>query len=422
MNNSPTASTTADEAESATAKDADQDPQPSQPNTIVSPASLDSAIPLAIDIGWTMALLFGGLKQRDAPHDRLPTEHELPPDERIELEVERFNSLLVRLGKLLPNTPEKQQPGVLQVAQITGVVNAAASGRPNDSAVPTWRPDESSQKKLETTNLEILKWLACADRDLGLAYQLGRSLRDTASPPLRPAEGTDPVTVALKKQLSRGRVSKLQEWLSTLAPRLPADSAAIVSASIGRWCDLITTVLEPNTPGSLSRRSPPSSDVAGEMYVSLLPQGDSWLNLLVGAESSEGLLTPEGFVAAGEAALSRTARIIKKILLQYWFALLILLIVLAVVLFFSAQDLGGAGKVWTQIAAIVGALGVTAKGIGSTMAELSKDAEKPIFGLEKIDAMAWAVTTIPVGLKLNNQGVRVLRTSGIRPSGPLGRG
>jgi hypothetical protein len=158
------------------------------------------------------------------------------------------------------------------------------------------------------------------------------------------------------------------------------------------------------------------------MYASLLPQGDSWLNLLVGAESSDGLLTPEGFVAAGEAALSRTARIIKKILLQYWFALLILLIVLAVVLFFSAQNLSGAGKVWTQIAAIVGALGVTAKGIGSTMAVLSKDAEKPIFGLEKIDAMAWAVTTIPVGLKLNNQGVRVLRASGIRPPSPLGRG
>jgi hypothetical protein len=54
--------------------------------------------------------------------------------------------------------------------------------------------------------------------------------------------------------------------------------------------------------------------------------------------------------------------------------------------------------------------------------DVAERAEKPIFGLEKIDAMAWAVTTIPVGLKLNNQGVRVLRTSGIRPSGPLGRG
>jgi hypothetical protein len=98
-----------------------------------------------------------------------------------------------------------------------------------------------------------------------------------------------------------------------------------------------------------------------------------------------------------------------------------LLIVIAVLLFFSAQNITGAGKVWTEIAVIAGALGVTAKGIGSTMAELSKDAEKPIFGLEKIDAMAWAVTTIPVELKLTSRGVRALRTSGIRPSSPLGR-
>jgi hypothetical protein len=200
MNNSPTASTTADEPASATAEDTGQAPQPSQPNTIVSPTSFDSnAIPLAIDIGWTMALLFGGLQQRDAPHDRLPTEHELAPHERIELEVERINSLLVRLGNVLPNTPDKQQPGVLQAAQITGGVDAAGAGRANEPAVPMWRPDERSQKKLGTINLEILRWLACADRDLGLAYQLGGSLRDTASPPLRPAEGTDPVTVALKK-------------------------------------------------------------------------------------------------------------------------------------------------------------------------------------------------------------------------------
>jgi cell wall assembly regulator SMI1 len=88
---------------------------------------------------------------------------------------------------------------------------------------------------------------------------------------------------------------------------------------------------------------------------------------------------------------------------------------------FTVEDLSGAGKVWTQIAAVASALGVTARGIGTTMAKLSKEAEKPIFGLEKIDAMAWAVTSIPVELKLNNQGVRALRRSGILPSAPLGR-
>ena len=269
----------------------------------------------------------------------------------------------------------------------------------DSASAPAGTPNKIFRKNLAKTNLEILEWLACSGREYGIAYQLGRSLRDTANPPLRPVAITNNIasrklgpadidglsaaearkkemedratkiqkanersvakqrkmslTVdkielstaanakaqrefeirsAVINQLSRPRVFKLQEWLSTLAPRLPPDSAAIVSASIGRWCDLTTTIFDPKSPGS-PRRFGPSYSSKGEIAVklrdSLLPQGDAWLNLLVGAESSDGLLTPEGFVAAGEAALGRTARIIRKIVLHYWAALLILAVVLA---------------------------------------------------------------------------------------------
>jgi hypothetical protein len=463
------------------------DSQPSQPE-VPSPGPADSpAIPLAVDIGWTMAVLFGQLRPAmDQPSDRLPTEHELPPDQRVGLEVERVNSLLARLGALLPASP-KTATGVPDDA----VISAPAAAGGTSAAAPA--PAGGFHEDLEKANLAILKWLARAGREFGLAYQLGRSLRDTANPPLRsgpagadagtdqgqpadigglsltPAQQTEIETQAgkiqtaceqeaelaghvltddekaefisaakaqalrqfaardaVKSQLSRPRVSKLQEWLATLAERLPTDSAAIVSASVGRWCDFTATVFEPSTPGSLKTRGvtgsyPSQLDVAGEVLDSLLPQGDAWLNLLVGTESSCGLLTPEGFVAAGEAALGRTARIIRKIALHYWFALLVLAAVLAGILYAAARDLSGAAKVWTQIAAVASALGVTTKGIGSSMTELSRDAEKPIFGLEKIDAMAWAVTSLPVEMKLNNAGVRALRRSGIPRSGPLGR-
>ena len=150
-------------------------------------------------------------------------------------------------------------------------------------------------KTLTAANFRILKSLACAGREYGIAYQLGRSLRDTANPPPRPdavaddqdqKEITARATVikasprwqadpeknkltpeqqdtqagnqakaeaaardALRHQLARSRVSTLQEWLSTLAPYLTANSAAIVSVSIGRWCDLVSTIFDPNTPG-----------------------------------------------------------------------------------------------------------------------------------------------------------------------------
>jgi hypothetical protein len=367
------------------------------------------AVPLAIDIGWTMAVIFGQLtpaadNDRQPVNDRLPTEHELPPAARTSLEVVRVNALLVRLQALLPPSPDprRKRPAV----QLSG--------------------GGADEKTLNDANFEILEWLACAGREYSIAYQLGRSLRDTAAPPLRAGAAHD----ALLMQLSRQRVSRIQEWLSTVAPYLPASTAAIVSASIGRWSDLITTIFLDRAPGKLRkargkgtfRQARPSpQDVAGELTRSLLPQGDAWINLLVGAESADGLLTPEGLVAAGEAALGRAARIVKRIAVHYWFVLLVLLIAMAAAVFFASRDIGGAGKIWTQIAAVAGGLGITAKGASNTLTRLSADAEKPIFGAAKIDAMAWAVTVIPAELKLNRPGVKALRRSGIPPSGPMGR-
>jgi hypothetical protein len=422
---------------------------PSSPPNDDPSAQKKEAIELAVDAGWTMALLFGNLQpapgRPSTVSDRLPTEHELPLDQRAQLEGKRVNALLARLGALLSETPDPK-PGVPHVTLSAGPRGAAGA---------------LDRAGLIQLNLDILKWLACAGREYGIAYQLGSSLRDTANPPIRldgqrsdadkrdisdrqnqlapKNDPTDPQEAAnrekdaedqsnwefrareaLIKQLSRVRVARIQEWLSTLTPYLPNDAAAIVSASIGRWADLINTIFDTNSPGRLSRGQS-ELEVAGELARSLLPQGDAWISLLVGAESSEGLLTPEAFVAAGEAALDRTARIGRKIATRYWFMLLILAVAVAAALYVAARDLGGAAKVWTQIATVAAALGITAKGIGTAMARLCVGAEKPIYGLEKVDAMAWSVTTIPNNLKLTSRGVNVLRHSGIAPSSPMGR-
>lgn len=361
-----------------------------------------------------MALLFGKLALASVS-DRLPTEHELPGDERTELEEERVNALLTQLGGLLPAT-DGPKPEVPQVSLAAGSADSAVAAT-DSGATAAAAGQDKRQEILQDANLAILKWLACAGREYGIAYQLGRSLRDTANPPQNGAARD-----ALAQQLSRSRVSGLQEWLSTLAPYLPDGSASIVSMSIGRWCDLTSTIFDPGTPGKLRTfRASSESDVAAELLSSLLPQGDAWINLLVGAESADGLLTPEGWVAAGEAAVSRSARIVRRIVLHYWFVLLILAIAVAAALYFASRDISGAGKVWTQIAAVAAALGVTAKGVTTTMTRLSEDAEKSIFGLEKLDAMAWAVTNIPAELKLDGSGVRALRRAGIPGSSPLGR-
>ena len=302
--------------------------------------------------------------------------------------------------RLLPSSPSPPQ-GVPQV-QLTSGAEAAAA--------------QSDTDILIQANLQILEWLAGAGRDYGIAYQLGRSLRDTTDPP---APGDGAARDALVEQFSRTRVSVIQDWLSTLLPYLPANSATIVNVSIGRWSDLIGAIFDKSRPGRL-RRGQSEQAVAETLTKSLLPQGDAWINLLVGAESSQGLLTPEGYVAAGEAAFSRSARVVKKLAGHYWWVLLILVIVLGAFLYFAASGLRGAGRAWTQIFAVLSVITAAVRGAATAVARFSGQAEKPLFGLEEIDAMAWAVTTLPAGLKLDHAGVKALRRAGIPRSGPMG--
>src|ERR1700683_4736050 len=64
-----------------------------------SPRPESVAIPIAIDIGWTMAVIFGQVKpdsvnDRPPGNERLPTEHELAPAARVTLQVGLVPALL----------------------------------------------------------------------------------------------------------------------------------------------------------------------------------------------------------------------------------------------------------------------------------------------------------------------------------------
>ena len=93
---------------------------------------------------------------------------------------------------------------------------------------------QAIQALLRQRNLAITQTLAGIDHELGIAYQLGRSLPDAANPPVRGERNNANVLAALVAQLDRGRIAKLQEWLATLSPHLSDAPAAVVAASIGR--------------------------------------------------------------------------------------------------------------------------------------------------------------------------------------------
>jgi hypothetical protein len=469
-----------------------------------------SAEQLALYAGWTMAVLYGSIPARPAGRPpELPTVHELAPGPRRNLELTRLRHLL------------------------TGLLPGFASMRYLDQ-IPTGDAPEDAQLRASTLallNVAIMTALTGASAEVQLAYELGRSLRDTANPPASPPAGpqdaaadqparpasepaqpadaseeptlaeidvvevdldeygrghvdlveVDVVEVDLPEaaeapeppaateeasadapqqpadapqqpadapqqpadpprqadgpahhamqdpvayQLSHERIAQLQEWLAILSDKFPDLTTAVVAGSLGRWSDFAAVTLgtEAGTRPVSSGPKPGAGQtpVESSMRTYLLPQGDVWLMLLIGEEATSGLLTPEGYVAAGEAALHRSGVIVRGVIRHYWGAFLVMGAALAGVLYLSLTYLGGASQVWTSIAAIGGCLGVSAQTVVSRSSRLAAEAGKPVFQMSEEDAMAWAITTLPPA-SLSFRAVRRLRRAGIPPTASLGR-
>lgn len=373
-----------------------QQPQPVAPRNAVPSAPLATAVQLALHAGWTIALLYGHIPQPASDNPKqLPTVHELDSHDRVRLELGRLNHLLEQLAAL----PDYSGSGL-----PTNIRDLGSIGSPE------------YQGKLKRFHTEVLDALATATPETELAYQLGRSIRDTVNPPAGPQ---DPRAPALASQLARGRIAQIQEWLAALSAHLPPHTAAIVGASMGRWSELAAVTMDTQATALKKARNGGEEQFARDMCAYLLPQGDLWLMLLIGERPTAGLLGPEGYVAAGEATLRRSAKIVRRVLRHFWFLLLLMAATLSGILYLAVTYLGGAAKVWTSIAAIGGSLGISGKSITSAIGRLGAEAERPVFGLEQEDAMAWAITMLPhVGLK--SRGVRQLRRADVMPTTSLG--
>ncbi len=78
----------ADDDQAGEAKPGHKPVAPKPGHQPAAPKTTDPAVPVALDLGWTMALLFrlaGRSQTAAARSDRLPTEHELPAGQRSEL-------------------------------------------------------------------------------------------------------------------------------------------------------------------------------------------------------------------------------------------------------------------------------------------------------------------------------------------------
>jgi hypothetical protein len=365
----------------------------------------------------------------------LPTANELDEAGRRKLESDRLKHLLRRLaarpgfaGSGLPTevpTSGGEEPAEVPTHGGEEPAEVPTHGGEEPAEVPApGEVEEAWEEALRNLNLGILCALAATRQETLLAYELGRSLRDTVNPPAS----------ALSRVFDRDRIATIQGWLAELSSDLPLHTAAVVAASLGRWSEFAAVAAGASnarlkngdsTQAAKAMEAQPAKTVdtqaARTMGSYLLRQGDLWLMLLTGARSASGLLSPQGYVAAGELALRRSAAIIRGILRHYWAGLLVGAAALGGVLYLAITYLGGAAKVWTSIVAIAGSLGITVRAVASTITRLSAEAERPVFAAAEEDAMAWAITTMPQLRGLTPRQVRQLRKAGIARTSSLGR-
>ena len=361
---------------------------PSDPVAMAGPVTAISrtTAQLALHAGWIMATLYRRMAAPPLADElpELPSANELQPSERRELELGRLGRLL-RILAALPEYTESGLPTSISAVDV----NSA-----------------DFRAQLIALHMGILKALAIAEPETLMAYELGRSLRDTVSPPLEYAGDLHSPAPALARQLARARISTLQRSLATLSAQFPPHTTAVVAGSLGHWSDFASVTINPST--SMLKKGQ-STDTATIMWEYLLRQGDLWLRLLVGPNSTAGL--------------RRSQTILRRVRRRYGFMLAILAAALGTVIYLIVTYTSGALTVLTSIAAVVGALGISAKGIASMIATvMTKEATRPVFGLAgeaEEDAMVWAITTLPPVL-LTSRGVRQLRLAGIAPTSHLG--
>ncbi len=161
-----------------------------------------------------MAVLYGKIEPiptGEAPG--LPTANELSEADRRKLESGRLEQLLRRLAVM----PE-----------------FAGSSLPTKVPAPDGN-EAAWEYALRKLHLDILCALTATRQETQLAYEVGRSLRDTANPP-----DQHPPTLTLSRVFARDRIATLQGWLAELSSELPPLTAVVVAASLGRWSEFAT--------------------------------------------------------------------------------------------------------------------------------------------------------------------------------------
>jgi len=302
------------------------------------------------------------------PRNKLPGLSNLPDAEQSWLLAREIGA---GIRTLLP-TPEGNHP-----SPSTDNLEKLLSGYP--------RSREAVRQATWDLHVELLESLTVADFQLGKAYGLGRAIAETAIRPV--AIAVDERQTVYQSVFEPGRLERIRAWLSELKTSFGAHAAYAVQGSLERWATWVGSInLGEIDPGQ-----------------TLAQQGHVWRGLLTGEKQATDLLKATDFIEAAVALLKRISQLAWRFVWSGYgivLAVVIGAVIGAFVGISEVSSLSHSNKLAAQLVTAIAALGITTKGVMSTLGKIVAKAEGPLWDSELDESCAMAATRLPTGTKV----------------------
>lgn len=304
----------------------------------------------AFALGWEISRLhLSGCSavthaSSSASRPSLPGLSDLPKDRRTQVCIDSVDARLVRIS-----------------AVFTGSRIRVPSTEQLHRAFDDGVEEPEFRQAVRTLHLQLLRALTVAESRLGTAYTLGRALHETH---------TMNDVADLDGSLRFYRVLGICRSLDDLKGWFPPHSARAVAGSLRRWRDWVAS-----KPIALAGTDPKASQRVRD---TLLRQGDLWHGLLTGEQRGTDLLSSIDYVDAATALARQSQMLLGRLVRRYALTLAVTALVVVVALV-SAALTDGLPEVAASIVAVAGALGLTWKGVGVSIAHLATSLREPLW-------------------------------------------
>jgi len=333
----------------------------------VSNVNLDAAGGLAL--GWRMQELYlaklspqAGIAQADRSNaPSLISWTQLSPNQKA---LVLLNEVHTHLGSL----------GLEQrtAADFKAVATSFDSASEKDRG--------TFNNNLQTLHVHLITLTTASDPKIGKAYRLGFAMAETMFLPYRlgPAQ--------LKEVMNQYRLANIFGWLIDLKSALPDHSSEAVQSSLLKWEEWYRVI------GEAGATDP---SLVQPINTALRQQAETWRAILTGEKKAIDLLAASDYLQAAGDMVTHVATLIATVV-KTRTGMLIGGSLLVLVLLFALVGLVAGNAAITATIAALGAVGITAGGIGAAVEKALQPVQSALWQADLSGAIGVAATKLPV--------------------------